>query len=202
MWASGKDFAAQRGVHPSRVSQWKRQGRLVLNADGRIDVEASHARLNASLDKAKGERRDGNITSIAPAPAATAASEPSAGGNGKAQDDQGSGSQKDDSGYWQHKARREKAEAELSELRALQAAGALISSAGVKRERAETARKVRNAMLAIPDRIAPVVDPANPARAHKLITDEIQKALRELSTELEERAAAAARADESAEALL
>jgi len=202
MWASGKDFAAQRGVHPSRVSQWKRQGRLVLSADGRIDVEASHARLNASLDKAKGERRDGNITSIAPAPAATAASEPSAGGNGKAQDDQGSGSQKDDSGYWQHKARREKAEAELSELRALQAAGALISSAGVKRERAETARKVRNAMLAIPDRIAPVVDPANPARAHKLITDEIQKALRELSTELEERAAAAARADESAEALL
>jgi phage terminase Nu1 subunit (DNA packaging protein) len=202
MWASGKDFAAQRGVHPSRVSQWKRQGRLVLNADGRIDVEASHAKLNASLDKAKGERRDGNITSSAPAPAVGVTGElNAAGGNGKAQDEQVV-SPKDDSGYWQHKARREKAEAELAELKALQAAGALVSAAGVKRERAETARKVRNAMLAIPDRIAPVVDPANPARAHKLMTDEIQKGLRELSTELEERAAAAARVDEPAEAVL
>jgi len=201
MWASGKDFAAQRGVHPSRVSQWKRQGRLVLNSNGRIDVEASHAKLNASLDKAKGERRDGNVTSSAPAQALAMPSEPAVGGNGKVPDEQGV-SPRDDSGYWQHKARREKAEAELSEIKALQAAGAVTPTAGVRREWTDLGRKLRNGMQAIPDRTAQVLDPTNPGRAHKLLTDEINRVLNELRIGLEERAAAPARADEPEETLL
>src|SRR5690349_5526030 len=98
MWASGKEFAEHRGVHPSRVSQWKRQGRLVFGSDGRIDVAASDAALNASLDQAKGERRTGNISSSAP----TAPAAPQAPANDGDRGD-----------YWESKAKRESAEAQL-----------------------------------------------------------------------------------------
>lgn len=95
-------------------------------------------------------------------------------------------------GYQQARAQREKSEAQLSEMKALREAGALTWTAGTKKEAVAIARGIRNAMLAIPDRVAPVLDPANPARAHKLLTDEISKALREFTVELEQRAAAAA----------
>src|SRR6185436_14647859 len=103
---------------------------------------------------------------------------------------------RDDSGYWESRSRREKAEAQISEMKALREAGALTSAAAVRKEAADTARRLRNAMLAIPDKIAPVLDPGNPGRAHKLMTDEITKALSEFRAELEQRAAAAAGADE------
>jgi len=206
MGVNNKDFAAMRGVDPSRVSQWKRQGRLILDADGKIDAAATNAALDASLDQVKGARRSGNVTSSTPAPGP-------AGGNGHALPlegpagrqpdvgDRGHGA-KADSDYWAHKSTREKAEAQLSSMRALREAGALTAVAGVRKEWADLARKLRNDLLAIPDRTAQVLDPTNPARAHKLLTDEITRALNELRIGLEERAASAARADEPEEALL
>lgn len=100
------------------------------------------------------------------------------------------GAGRDDTGYWESKARREAAEAQLAEMRALQAAGALVPAAGVKKETAELARATRNAMLAIPDQAAAVLNPADPAKCHKLLTDLISRALRDLNERLEQRAAA------------
>ena len=184
MWVSGKEFASKRGVDPSRVSQWKKQGRLVLSEDGkRIDLEASNAALDATLDQTKGMRREGNITSTAPEAPASAPRAPER-------------TSRDDTGYWADKAREQAAVATLAEMRAQEKAGSLVSSAGVRKEAAETARSLRNAILAIPDRIAPVLDPGNPARAHKLLTDELQKALREFCSGMEQRASAAAGAEQ------
>jgi phage terminase Nu1 subunit (DNA packaging protein) len=196
MLATGKEFAAHRGVHPSRVSQWKRQGRLVFADDGRINVEASDASLNSTLDQAKGMRRTGNITSsAATGPGAQAELQ-------QVRPQEPANAARGDRAYWDDKAREQKAVATMAELKALQQAGALVPAAGVKKAATEAARSLRNAMLAIPDRISPVLDPGNPARAHKLLTDEIQKALRELSSELEQRAADVAGADERERALL
>src|SRR3990172_7982501 len=129
MGVNNKAFAAMRGVDPSRVSQWKRQGRLILDGEGKIDAAATNAALDASLDQVKGARRAGNVTSISPAPSP-------AGGNGQQRaleaqgdrqpdgGDRGQGA-KADSDYWAHKSKREKAEAQLSEMRALREAGAL-----------------------------------------------------------------------------
>jgi phage terminase Nu1 subunit (DNA packaging protein) len=203
MSVTGKEFARQRGVDPSRVSQWKRQGRLVLDADARIDAEASHALLNASLDQAKGMRRDGNVTSSIPAAAA-----PATGGQqdllpaGGDRPEPVKPSREENKSYMADKAREQKAVATLAEMKMLQQAGALVPAAGVKKAAAETARHLRNMLLAIPDDIAQILDPSNPARAHKLLTDVIQKALHELSSELEQRAAAAAGAEEREPALL
>lgn len=217
---SKSDFAKERGVSAGRVSQWLHDGRIA-EVEGKIDADRAHAALDAALDRTKGMRRDGNVTSssdatpadgatpIAAPAAQTSAPEPTAraarsvtsalplddaadtpGANGSdaaaAAPKDGS---KDTSGYWEHKSKREKYDAELAEMKFLQAAGALVPAAGVRREAMESARAVRNAMLAIPDRVAAVLDPGNPARAHKLLTEEIQKVLREQTDRLEQRAA-------------
>lgn len=275
-------FARERGVDPSRVTQWLRDGRVVEIAGGKIDADVAHATLDATLDQTKGVRRRGNITSSAPADmitstvsddgsarvasdlsstdsanvvasaaanadagadaasgvaadvmpaaaspaAASAAIKPSpaaallapgnpvsvagggsdsvvsvvdrggARGSGAAADDSDASdtptaneSVRADTDYWVSKARREKAEATRAELRALEEAKALVSAADVAREGREQARQIRNALCAIPDRVAPILDPANPARAHKLLTDEIHKALRELRLRLAHTAA-------------
>jgi hypothetical protein len=48
------------------VTQWLRNRQIEALADGKIDADAAHARLDATLDKTKGMRRKGNVTSRAP----------------------------------------------------------------------------------------------------------------------------------------
>ena len=184
--------------------QWIDDGRVkrIIGgpSDGKIDADASHEALGALLDQAKGIRRDGNITSDGPVtPAASNSGELPLGERKDAEGDAPGGERpsgsaptsKEDTGYWAHKAKSEEYGALLRQAQYLKEAGALTSTHGVRREGMETARSLRNAMMALPDRIAPVLDPANPARAHKLLTDEIRKALREFSDRMAERAAAA-----------
>lgn len=197
MGMSGKEFAAHRGVDPSRVSQWKKAGRLVMDADGKIDAAASDAKLNGSLDQAKGERRTGNITSHTSAPPSATGELPLT-----QRPEEGAPSSRDDSGYWEHKAKREKYEAQMAEMKALQQAGALVSAAALRKALNELGRMQRNALQAIPDRNAAVLDPANPARAHKLLTDDINRVLRELSAGLEQLGAAAAGVEQREAAVL
>lgn len=185
-------FSKERGVSRARVYQWLEDGRISKLGDGSIDADDAHSKLGERLDQAKGVRRDGNITSSAPQLPAMETEKPAA-------PEQPRGG---DAGYWADKAREQKAVAQLAEMKALREAGALTSSAAVRKEATETARRLRNVMLAIPDKIAPVLDPGNPGRAHKLLTDEITKALREFRAEREQRAAAAAGVDEREPALL
>jgi hypothetical protein len=42
------EFARMRGVNPSSVTRWAREGRIVLTADGRVAVEPSIERLHAT----------------------------------------------------------------------------------------------------------------------------------------------------------
>ncbi len=203
------EFAKERGVSRTRVYQWLDDGRIVRTEAGQIDADDAHARLDAMLDQAKGVRRDGNVTSTSPVVAAVVPAPGVAGDVGKDLLDGARGADarpggerpevpadRDDSGYWEHKTRSAKADAQLKEMQVLERAGALISAADVAVEAREALRMVRNALLAIPDRLAPAVDPASPSRAHKLLTTELQKVIRELSDRLAQRAAEAAPARE------
>lgn len=212
------EFAKERGVSRARVYQWIDDGRIVAIADGehagKIDADEAHARLGVMLDQSKGIRREGNVTSSAPAvaenkknaapgvagelpfgqPAGDAGGprEPAASADMAATGVPADGEPtKNDSGYWAHRADREKFDSLLTQARYWKEAGALVPAAGVRREAMEQARALRNALEGIPDRIAAVLDPAHPARAHKLLLDEIRKALHEFSDRLDRRAAAA-----------
>jgi len=191
------EFAKERGVSRTRVYQWIEDGRIATLQDGRIDADEAHARLNERLDQVKGVRRDGNITSSGPGgPAGAPQGElpvdsgaSAADGASKPADPSTKGAaSKEESGYWGHRTESEKYEALQKKMRALQTAGVLTSAPAVRKEAAETARRVRNALLAIPDRVASVLDPGNPARAYKLLTGEITRVLGELTGQLHERA--------------
>ena len=232
-------FARERGVSRARVYQWLEDGRIRELPDGEhagcIDADEAHAALGAMLDQSKGIRRNGNITSVAPAPASAAVAAPDSAstsehgadvrtpaavvpaspaaaaapagpeaispelpfGEGAARaptDDAvastaSSGNRNDN--YWEHKAKREEYESLLTQSKYWKEAGSLVVAAAVRREAAEQARALRNALEGIPDRIAQALDPAHPARAHKLVLDEIRKALHEFSDRLDRRAATA-----------
>jgi hypothetical protein len=197
------EFSKERKVSRARVYQWVDDGRVVVLEDGRVDADASNALLDASLDQAKGIRRDGNITSTSSVPEAPAPGVQPELLPKPADKPDSANAARDDKSYWADKAREQKAVASLAEMKMLKEAGALVPSAGVRKAESEAARGIRNRMLAIPDRTAPVLaSMTNPTQIHKYLTDEIQKALREFCAELEQRAAAAAGADEREPALL
>lgn len=183
------EFARERGVSRARVYQWIDDGRIGVivgtEHDGKIDADDAHSRLGALLDQTKGIRRDGNITSEAPA------SEELLFGDAGNQAERQTPTSKNDTDYWAHKAKEQEYVTLLTQAKYFKEAGALTSAAGVRKEALETARALRNAAESIADRLAPVLDPANPARAHKLILGEVRKVMREFSHRMGERAAAA-----------
>lgn len=213
-------LAAERGVDDSRVSRYKKLGLLAFLPDGRVDLDESHRRIDQKLNRRKGKRRNGNVTSTGPvippvvaitSPAAAPTSPPAveAGAKGPTP---GTEKSADEVRYWAAKVAREEeerkqaalktrkdeAETQLAEMKAAQLAGTLVSAAGVEKTLREDARAERNALSAIPDRTAPVLaSMTSPSEIHKYLTAEIEKALRGLRIQLEERAAEAARAEES-----
>ncbi len=84
----------------------------------------------------------------------------------------GGGSNPEKDGYV--RARRHLAELQLQRERAL-----VCDVAAVGAVARETHRDLRNDLLALPDRLAVVLDPASPARAHKLLNAAIRKLLDE-----------------------
>jgi hypothetical protein len=56
---NGKEYAQHRGVSFQHISQLKRQGKLVLAADNRIDVARSDSRLKAFATAGEDKKNDG-----------------------------------------------------------------------------------------------------------------------------------------------
>ena len=82
----------------------------------------------------------------------------------------------------QSRARREHYQAERARLDALQGRGELVPAADVRREAFALARQVRDALMGIPDRLAPQLAAAQDSRVcHHLLSEEIRVALRGLA---------------------
>lgn len=80
------------------------------------------------------------------------------------------------------RARREHYLAEKARLEALQGRGELLPADQVKAQAFALARAVRDGMLGIPDRLAPVLAATMDSRqVHQLLSDEIRVALRSLA---------------------
>jgi hypothetical protein len=132
-----------RGVHRSRVTRWDKRGWVVHRPNGKIDLDESNRLIDQNLHRAKGRRRNGNITSSGPAIPPEAAINPPAsrsespvqgnGAPGQAALSRATDSQTvepapksaDEARYWAAKAQREEQELEQARLR-------------TRKERAET----------------------------------------------------------------
>lgn len=88
----------------------------------------------------------------------------------------------DQADYLASRAKRENFQAKTAELEYLQAIGELVPAGEAREVAFRRYRTLRDKMLNIPERVASVIAAErDPARVHKLLTDEIKRVLNELS---------------------
>jgi len=65
------EYAAHRGVRPSYITKLKQEGRLVMTDDGRVDADASDARIGNTSDPGRddvADRHQANRSGVQSAP--------------------------------------------------------------------------------------------------------------------------------------
>lgn len=90
-----------------------------------------------------------------------------------------------DGDYWHSRARREKAEAELAELKLREQQGELVRVADVRAAMASKLAAMRDALLQIPSRLVPILTAeTDPAKIHQSLEVELHQALQFVSGEV------------------
>jgi hypothetical protein len=153
---SARKYAEHRGISHTAVQKAIRQGRIHPTSDGRIDVEQADRDWGRNTTPAITPRR---TTQVHRAP------DPSGGTT-----------------YAQSRAVRELYLARLAKIEFEEKSGKLVSRDEVTVAAFTKARTVRDNLLNIPDRVAAMLAAeTSAARAHQILTEEIRKALLELS---------------------
>lgn len=147
---SKSEFAAYKGWSKPYVSKLAKQGRLVLTADGKVDVVATEALLERSADPSKTgvaerhqrERIERGVTAhLAPA-APPLDPSPEVGEAGKEPD------------FQKARARREHFLARLAENEARKSDGELVERAKVEQAAFAAGRLLRDLLLGLPKQIS------------------------------------------------
>jgi hypothetical protein len=164
-------FAAQQGWGRSYVTQLKKEGRLVMVEDGkRVDVAASLARIAATSSPDK--RADiGRVAGIPEDPR-------TAGFSDALSDEEVVGR----SDYHEARARRETANAALTEIELRKASGGLFEAAQVESALADAATLLRTSLESMGALLAPQLAAiSDEHEIRQTIDDHVHQALVEIS---------------------
>jgi len=156
------EYARARAVSRQLVSRWKKQGRLVLTDDGRVDVQASDRVLQSVLDPTRGGDRTGKRAAAIDQAAA----------------DAGAVVTEDGQVMSLEEARRRElaARAVKQELEAAQLRGELVSKEEVVRAAKDQGLKHMEQLRAVADRVAYQVHSAATAEeARRLLAAEMER---------------------------
>ena len=180
------DFAKAKGVTPAAVTHAIRSGRLngaVVTQNGRelIDLDRGLAlwdeRTLRNNNAKVGPAVDAPVRRAAPA--AGPASQPTADQLRAYIEGLPEDAIPD---LNESRRRREHYQAEQAKLAALQGRGELVPVSEVRKEAFALARAVRDALLGLPDRLAPMLAATqDAAQCHRLLAEELRVALRGLS---------------------
>lgn len=148
---SKSQFALEQGWSPSYVTKLLKQGRLVLCEKKKlVNVQDTLALLARTVDPNKVATRRHHVnTRVAKYVAPQLAHDSPAG------DDAGAST--GDPKYWDSKARREGALADLAEIELARKRGQVVDRAGVEKFAFGIARMLRDSLLGLPTQLAPVV---------------------------------------------
>lgn len=165
-FASRKDAAGELGFTRQRLEKLIKQGRIRETDHG---VDMVHAR------KVRAEMISLRAPDMSPSPApATPQRKPYSVARGAAKvEDEETGEL---FSYAEAKARRERANAELAEIKLTTEKGRLISRDEVREKEFAVARLIRDRILGFPPRVANFIPP----EAMKLLTQECEQLVREL----------------------
>ena len=166
--ATLREFAAIREVDVSAVCRWRQEGRLVLADDGQtILVDASMAKLDATIDPARGRHAESTKRRLG-------ATEGNSGGEGPG------------ISYHEQAAREKRARATLAELDLAKQAGNLVPRAEVEQLVGGVAIAAREALLALPGRLAAELYAAGSVAAvEDLLLAELRRICEQLAADAE-----------------
>lgn len=173
---SRSEFARHLGVKPSYVTQLGKDDRLVLDADGKVLVEATKARIRAT--------RDPSHAAVAARHAAERAQP-----EGEEEEDGQSAPQAavrdDDRAYQDWRTRNERAKALAAERDLAQSMGELLGKDEVRGVVSDAFTTVRKTMEGWPSQLAPeLAAMQDETEVRTRLTDEVESVLRELSRNL------------------
>lgn len=164
------EYSRRRGCTEAAVRRAVKDGRITL-VDGKVDPVAADAQWARNTRVRAGSRpaNDANLRA-GQAPHAAGASVGSAAPEAPVED------------YYVVKARRERAEADLAELKLAEQRGELVRAADVRSAWAKRAASLREAILQLPARMAPVLAAeADQARCHDLLQAELHAVLAQVT---------------------
>lgn len=169
-------YARHRGCSAAAVTYAAKEGRITVNAEGMIDPEV------ADQEWARNSRaRPSNVNApptYARPPAPPRPPEAAPPAPPPAADPIDPGHVPD---YQESRARREAAEADLAELKVRTQRGELVPAAAVRAEFSRQMASIRDGLLNIPARLAPVVAAeSNLGKVQALIDGELRAVLAQL----------------------
>lgn len=152
---SKSEYARRRGCTEAAVRRAVKDGRISL-IDGKIDPVAADAQWARNSRVRAGSKPTNEARPV------------------DQEDTEG--------GYWQSRARREAAEAEMAELKLAEQRGALVRTADVRAVFSQRLAGLRNSLLQIPARLSPVMAAeSDPARCFEAMQAELHAALAQAS---------------------
>ncbi len=161
------EYARRRGCTEAAVRRAVRDGRISL-LDGKLDPTAADAQWARNTRVRAGSKPADSANLSAPGGS-------SAAGNGETP------TREDNDAYWAVKARREKAEADMAELKLAEQRGELVRVSAVRSAYATRAAALRESILQIPARLAAVLAAeTDHARCHDLLQAELHQVLAQL----------------------
>ena len=176
-----RGYARHRGVSHTAVRKALASGRITANDDGTINPTTADEDWAASTDVSKPRNSVTGRPQLAAlrltprrVSAASAVAEPpplSTGGQSRLA-----------SSYADSRAARESYLARLAKLEFEERSSKLVDADEVRAQVFALGRRMRDAVLALPDRVAPlIVGQSDPAVIHRILTEEIQSCLSELA---------------------
>lgn len=164
------EFAALMGCSGSYVTKLKKAQRLVMTADGRVDVEASRARIAETRDPNRDDVVARNAAARGAEEKSAAASKPTA-----------RDSDIDEEAivdFQTARALKENYLARQARIDYEERTGKLVDAENLAQAQFELARQVRDSMLAIPPRLQDILaSVSDPLEVGRLLTTEIRQAL-------------------------
>lgn len=164
---SQAEYARRRGVDPTTVRDAIRAGRITL-IDGRIDPDVADVQWARNTRARVGSGQ---------APASSSAAHAQGAGEG------GAATAARPETYEEARRRREMAEAALAELKLMEQMGDLVRVAAVRSAVAKLAAGLREGLMQIPSRLAPVLAAETDAAAvHDQIAAELRQVLEQVTS--------------------
>lgn len=162
-WVTQAEYAKHRGVSRQAVHKALRAGRIVVGEDGKIDQEAADAAWKGNSSP---QMQPGSLN----------------GGAGQPRQRESVGDSSALS-YAQARSVREGWQARLARLEYEERVGVLLNRDEVKVAVFNKDRRVRDLLLALPDRVTPLIatTPEEQVTIYAILQDEVLRALKELA---------------------